>query len=213
LNLDYLFEHWPRVLHLAAQHLLLSGAAIALALPLALLLGLLAARFHRLTLPIIGFLGALYTVPSIAFLAILIPVLGIGRRNALVVLAAYAQIFLVRNIVAGLRGVDPAALEAAQGMGMTSWQVFRRVRWPLALPVMIAGVRTAAVATIGLAAIAAWIAAGGLGELLFEGLARLYWSEVLAGTIAIVALTLVVDGALRLAESATAASRARRAAR
>ena len=213
MSFEYLIENWRQVLELAGEHLRLTVAAVALALVAAIPLGLLAARVRRLTLPVLGVLGALYTVPSLAFMAFLIPSLGIGRTNALVVLAAYAQIFLVRNIVAGLRGVDPATLEAAAGLGMTPWQVFRRVRWPLALPIILAGVRTAMVTTISLATIAAWIDAGGLGWLLFQGLARDYPSMTLAGAVAITALALLTNAVLRLLERFTAVSRARRATR
>jgi len=201
------------VLGLTVDHLLLSGQAIVMALVLALPLGILAARYRRLTLPTLGVLGVIYTIPSLAFLAFLIPTLGIGRNNALVVLAAYAQISLVRNLVAGLRGVDVATLEAARGIGMTSGQVFWQVRWPLALPVILAGLRTAFVTTISLATVAAWIDAGGLGQLLFRGLATLNSSQIAAGAIAIVALALVVDALLRLIEQGTAVARSRRAGR
>lgn len=211
MNFDYLIKHWQRVLELARDHLELSLGAVAIALVVAIPLGVLAARYERLTLPVLSVLGAIYTVPTLALLAFLIPSLGIGRRPALIVLALYAQIFLVRNIVAGLRGVNPGTLEAARGIGMTPWQVFRQVHWPLALPVMLAGLRTAVVTTISLATVAAWVDAGGLGTLLFQGLARLYPSETLAGAIAIVALALLSDAVLRLAERGTAISRARRA--
>jgi len=186
--------------------------ALGLALALAVPLGIAAARFPRLTGPVLAFLGVLYTVPSLAALAFLIPSLGIGRLPAVLVLAAYAQLFLVRNIVAGLRGVDAATIEAAAGMGMTPWQVFAKVRWPLALPVMIAGLRTAAVTTISLATVAAWIDAGGLGTLLFEGITRDDPNRILAGTVAISGLALATDALLRLAQRPTAADRARRAA-
>ncbi len=210
MSLDYLFRRWDRVWALTLEHLSLSASAILLALVIAIPLGILAARFPRVSTPLLGFLGAIYTIPSLAFLALLIPVLGIGREPAIVVLAAYAQIFLVRNIAAGLRGVDSATLEAASGLGMTRWQQFIKVRWPLALPVVIAGLRTAAVTTISLATVAAWIGAGGLGTLLFEGISRLDPNRILAGTIAITALALITDAILRFAESATAISRARR---
>jgi osmoprotectant transport system permease protein len=210
---SYLERNWRLVVELAIDHLVLSLQAVALALVVAIPLGILATRFPRLGFPIVSVLGALYTVPSLAFLAFLIPTLGLGRDNALVVLAAYAQIFLVRNIVAGLRGVDPAALEAASGMGMNAWQVFARVRWPLALPVVVAGIRTATVSTIGLATVAGWIDAGGLGELLFTGLGRNQPPRILAGAIAIVTIAVLADIVLRLLERATAASRAARAIR
>jgi osmoprotectant transport system permease protein len=210
VSLDYLFRRPDRVWALTVQHLELSATAVLIALLFAIPLGVLAARSQRIATPLLGVLGAIYTVPSLAFLAILIPSLGIGRRPAIVVLAAYAQIFLVRNIATGLRGVDPATMEAAIGLGMTRWQQFIKVRWPLALPVVIAGVRTAAVTTISLAAIAAWIGAGGLGTLLFEGITRNDPNRILAGTIAITALALLTDAVLRFAESRTAIARARR---
>jgi osmoprotectant transport system permease protein len=167
MNLDYLINRRDRVWELTIEHLQLSFSAVLIALVFAIPLGVLAARNRRLSTPLLGLLGAIYTIPSLAFLALLIPSLGIGRRPAIVVLAAYAQIFLVRNIAAGLRGVNPATLEAATGLGMTRWQQFVKVHWPLALPVMIAGLRTAAVTIISLATVAAWIDAGGLGTLLF----------------------------------------------
>jgi osmoprotectant transport system permease protein len=210
VSLDYLFRRPDRVWALTVQHLELSATAVLIALLFAIPLGVLASRSQRIATPLLGVLGAIYTVPSLAFLAILIPSLGIGRRPAIVVLAAYAQIFLVRNIATGLRGVDPATMEAAIGLGMTRWQQFIKVRWPLALPVVIAGVRTAAVTTISLAAIAAWIGAGGLGTLLFEGITRNDPNRILAGTIAITALALLTDAVLRFAESRTAIARARR---
>jgi len=210
---DYLIDNWRQVLSLTVDHLLLCLQALAIALVVALPLGVAAARFRRLTLPTLGLLGIIYTIPSLAFLAFLIPALGIGRDNALVVLAAYAQIYLVRNLVAGLRGVDPATLEAARGLGLTPWQVFRQVRWPLALPVILAGLRTAFVTTISLAVVAGWVDAGGLGQLLFAGLATFNWSQVFAGSVAVVALALLVDAALRAVERSTAIARARRAVR
>ena len=218
LSLDYLFDHPREIFDLAIEHLVLSLTVIVLGLVIALPLGVLAARFRRLTLPLLSFLGALYTVPSLAFLAVLIPSLGLGRDNAIVVLVAYAQIFLVRNVVAGLRGVDAATLEAARGLGMTPWQVFRRVRWPLALPIVMAGIRTALVTTISLATMAAAVDGGGLGELLFIGLLRMSAPQVglpmvLAGAIAITALAILSDLVLRVAERQTTATRARRAAR
>ncbi|MGI9253026.1 MAG: ABC transporter permease [Thermomicrobiales bacterium] len=213
MNFDYLLRRPDRVLEFTRQHIVLTLLALGLALLVAIPLGVIAARYPKLTTPTLAILGAIYTVPSLAALAFLIPSLGIGRLPAVLVLAAYAQLFLVRNIVAGLRGVDGATIEAARGMGMTPWQVFAKVRWPLALPVMIAGLRTATVTTISLATVAAWIDAGGLGTLLFEGITRDDPNRILAGTVAIAGLALPADALLRLAERMTAAERARRSAR
>jgi osmoprotectant transport system permease protein len=210
MNLDYLFDNWRQVLDLTGQHLELTGLALAVALVIALPLGIMVATVRPLSLPIMVMLSLIYTIPSLAFLAFLIPSLHLGRRPAIVVLAAYAQLALVRNIAAALRGVDPATIEAARGAGMTWGQVFWRVRLPLALPVLIAGLRIATVTTIGLATITAWVNAGGLGSLLFDGISRDYPSQILAGTVAIVALSLLIDLLLRVAEWLTPAARARR---
>ena len=213
MSFDYLFDHWREVVSLTVEHLQLTGIAILVALVIAVPLAILAARSQRIALPILGVLGAVYTIPSLAFLALLIPALGLGRVPAIVALAAYAQIFLVRNILAGLRGVDPATLEAARGIGMTNWQVFTRVRLPLALPVILAGLRIATVTTISLATVTAWINAGGLGLLLFNGIARDNPSQILAGTVGIAILAIVADQVLRGVERLTPMSRALRASR
>jgi osmoprotectant transport system permease protein len=196
------------VLHLTWEHITLCALALFLAMLFAIPLGILISAFPRLRFTTIAILGAIYTIPSLAFLAFLIPSLGLGRHPAVVVLAAYAQLALVRNIQAGLTGVDPNILEAAQGAGMTSWQSLTRVRLPLALPVLIAGLRIATVSTISLATVTAWISAGGLGTLLFEGITFNRPSMILAGTVAITALALSADLLLRLVERVTPASRA-----
>jgi osmoprotectant transport system permease protein len=211
VNFSYLFDNWRRVLSLTQDHLTITLLAIGLALLAAIPLGLLASRVPKLALPILSLLGAIYTVPSLAFLAFLIPSLGLGRKPAIVVLAAYAQISLVRNIVAGLQSVDRSTLEAARGVGMTRSQVALKVEFPLALPIFIAGLRIATVTTIALATVTAWVNAGGLGTLLFDGISRDYPSEILAGAVAIVALALITDGLLRMLERITPATRARRA--
>ncbi len=213
MSLDYLFENWDEVLTLTREHIELCAISIGLALLIAIPLGVIIAAFPDLRTPTIMVLGAIYTIPSLAFLAFLIPSFGLGTRPAVIVLAAYAQLALVRNIQAGLSGVDKNVLEAASGAGMTAWQALVRVRLPLALPVLIAGLRIATVSTISLATVTAWINAGGLGTLLFNGIAFNRPSMILAGTVAITALALSVDLLLRFAERMTPASRALHSAR
>ncbi|HEV2528337.1 MAG TPA: ABC transporter permease [Thermomicrobiales bacterium] len=212
LSLDYLFENPGRVLELTLEHLQLSVYALLLGLVIAIPLGVLGARFPALGLPILSVLGAIYTIPSLAFLAILIPVVGLGTNNAVIVLAAYSLTFLVRNIITGLRGVDPAVIEAARGMGLSGAQVFTRVTLPLALPVIVAGVRTATVVTISTATVAGWVAAGGLGRLLFDGVKLRRPEQILAGAIAITLLAILADLLIRWLSRYLAANRARRAA-
>ena len=210
LDLSYLTENGREVSALTLDHIRLSLIALAIALPIALFLGIIAARFRALTVPVLTFVGILYTIPSLAFLAFLIPSQGLGLRPALIILVTYAQVFLVRNIAAGLRGVDPTILEAATGVGMTRRQLLWKVWIPLALPVIVAGIRTALLTIISIAAVAAWINAGGLGDLLFRGLARSYPAMILAGVIAIVVLAIATDLLLRLLERLTPLARAQR---
>jgi osmoprotectant transport system permease protein len=210
VNLDYLIEERSHVFDLAIEHLQLTAIALAIALVFAIPLGVLITNVRPLSLPVLVFLGLIYTIPSLAFLAFLIPWFGLGRQPAVIVLATYAQLALVRNISTALQGVDVSILEAARGVGMNAAQVFWRVRLPLALPVLIAGFRIALVTTISLATVTAWINAGGLGSLLFDGIARNYNSEILAGAIAITFLALCADVILRVIERVTPAARATR---
>lgn len=210
--LSYLFEHWDRVLGLAGEHLQLSLTAVAAALVIALPLGAAAARYPGLRLTAFGVLSGVYTIPSLALLALLIPPFGLGKLPATIALSAYSLLFLTRNIAIGLQTVDSAAIEAGLATGMTPWQLFWGVRLPLALPAMIAGVRIALVTTISLASVAAWVNAGGLGTLLFDGITRDNLPMIAAGTVAVATLALAADQVMRLIEAQTPAVRARRAA-
>ncbi len=198
--MHYLVAHFDVVAHALGQHLVLSFSALAAALAVAIPLGVLAARVRPLRLPIYALLGIIYTIPSLALFALLIPFEGLGFRTALTALAAYAQMILVRNIAAGIGGVDRAVIEAARGMGMNAWQVFWRVERPLAMPVALAGVRVATVSIIGIANIAAWINAGGLGTLVLAGIESDYPDKAVAGALASAALALAADALLRLLE-------------
>ncbi|MBO8142202.1 MAG: ABC transporter permease [Firmicutes bacterium] len=198
--MTYLAENWDFVLELAWQHISLAASVLFIALALALPLGVLLARFGRLATPVLGLLSVVYTIPSMALFALLIPVTGLGFKTAATALVVYSQFILVRNTVAGLQGVDPAVLEAAVGMGMSGWQVFREVRLPLAMPVILAGVRVAAVSIIGLASLAAWINAGGLGVLLFQGLYQDHATKIWTGTILIAFIAIAASRLLQRLE-------------
>jgi osmoprotectant transport system permease protein len=198
---NYLFEHPAKVLGLAAAHAGLVGAALAAALAIALPLGIYAARRPRIAAWLLGALGAIYTIPSLALLAVLVRWLGIGFWSIFVALVAYAQFMLARNIVAGIAGVDRAQVDAAHGLGMSAAQVLVRVEFPQALPVMLGGVRVAAVAMIAIATLAGYVGGGGLGVLIFTGLALHNTSMIVAGSLAAALLAIAVDAALRLVEA------------
>lgn len=200
--MSYLLAHPARVAHLTAQHVTLVAFALLVALAIALPLGIYAARRARGSGAVLGALSVLYTIPSLALFALLIRYLGLGFWTTEIVLVAYAQFVLVRNIAAALRGVPAAPVDAARGLGMTPVQQFWRVELPLATPVMLAGVRVAAVAMIALATLGAYAGSGGLGVLIFEGLDRQYPAQTLAGSIPAAFLAIVADTFLRALERA-----------
>jgi osmoprotectant transport system permease protein len=208
----YMWERRAALRTLVLQHLLLValalGAAILVALPLALVLE----RARRAAEPLIGTLGVLETIPSIALLAFMIPLFGIGVRPALVALWIYALYPIVRSAYSGVRNADASAVAAAEALGMTPWQRLLSVRLPLAAPAIMAGIRTAAVITVGAATLAAFIGAGGLGEPIVAGLALADTNMILSGALPAAALALVVDGALALVERAVAPAHLRHTA-
>ncbi len=178
-----------------AQHVVLVVVSVALATALAVPVGILLTRRPAWQRLVLGVANVVQTIPSLALFGLLIPLpfFGIGTRTALVALTLYAILPILRNTVVGIAGVDPAIREAAVGMGMTSAQLLRRVELPLATSVILAGVRTATVIGVGLATIAAPIGAGGLGVLVFSGLASLDNRRLLAGAIPAALLALLAD--------------------
>jgi len=185
-----------------ATHLGLCAVALLLGALVAIPLGLYLERHRHGAEPVIGLLGLIQTVPSLALLAFMIPFLGVGARPAIVALWLYSLFPMVRNTYTGVRDADPRAVEAATALGMTPGQVLRQVRLPLAAPVLMAGVRTAAVITVGTATLAAFIGAGGLGEPIVTGLQLANTGMILSGAIPAAALALLVDLGLAAVERA-----------
>ena len=179
--------------NLLVQHLIITGISLAIGLLIAVPLGVLAARYTRIYVPTVTTAGVLYTLPSLAFMALLIPFTGLNLPTVIIPLVLYTQIVLIRNIVAAIRAVDPALLEVGRAMGMTERQVLLRVTLPLALPVIIAGLRVAAVTTIGIAAIAPLFGVPDLGYLITQGFDFRVNAQIEAGVILISALAVIVD--------------------
>jgi len=198
----YLETHGARVAALLGQHVVLVLVSLAVALVIAVPLGVVAARNPRAGTIVLALAGALYTIPSLALLALLVAVIGLGQATAIVALVVYAQMILIRGVVAGLRGVDPALIDSARGLGFTARQTLLRVEFPAALPVVLGGVRVATVSLVALATVAAWINAGGLGVLLFEGIGTNNPDKIFAGALAAAALAVAADLILRGAERA-----------
>jgi osmoprotectant transport system permease protein len=211
----YFWGRRGELVALTQRHLALVTIALLAAVLVAVPLGLALERMRGGAEPIIASLGVLQTVPSIALLAFMIPLLGVGVAPALVALWLYAVYPIVRSTYTGVRDADPDAVNAAEALGMTALQRLLSVRLPLAAPIIMAGVRTAAVITVGAATLAAFIGAGGLGEPIVAGLALADTRMILFGALPAAALALLVDGVLALVERAVAPAhlRERRARR
>jgi osmoprotectant transport system permease protein len=197
---SYVIDHQQRVVELLLQHLELVALALVAALVIAVPLGIAAARARRGASLVLGTLGAIYTIPSLALLALLVQAVGLGPVPIFIALVAYAQFMLVRNVVAGLQGVDPAVRDAAMGLGMSARQSLLRVELPLAFPVVLAGIRVATVSLVAIATLGGYVGAGGLGTLIFTGLALHHSDEIIAGSILASALAIALDLLLRLGE-------------
>lgn len=198
--MQYLFNNFDSVLILFGQHLRLTLIVVGIALLIAVPIGVLIARRPKLQDPVMGVLGVIYTIPSLSLFVLLIPVFGLGNIPAIIGLVAYSQIMLVRNWVVGLTSINPSVKEAARGMGMNGWQVFWQVEFPLALPLLLAGIRLATISTIGIGTIAAYINAGGLGSLLFEGVVTANYQKIFAGSLAVSLLAVGINYFLRFLE-------------
>lgn len=200
---DFLFRNRAEVLALTLEHLALVAAAMLIAVALGIPLGILVTRQQALRRWVLGIANIFQTVPSLALFGFLIsvPLLGgIGGRSAIVALVLYALLPIIRNTYVGISGVDPAVVEAARGMGMTDRQLLWQVEIPLALGVILAGIRVATVMSVGVATIAAAIGAGGLGTYIFRGLSMVNNQIILAGAIPAALLALLADFSLGWAE-------------
>ena len=189
----YVVANGPRFQQALTVHLLLSLGALGIGTMLFVPLGVLVSTGGRFASAIVGAIAAVRVIPSLAVILLLLPVFGLGWRPALVALTLLAGPPLVINTDAGLRAVDPAVLEAATGLGLTDQQRFIRVKLPLAMPVIVGGIRTAAVEVIGSATLAAFVGAGGLGTFITSGITLIDERMLLAGGIAVTLLALATE--------------------
>jgi osmoprotectant transport system permease protein len=196
---EFLRQNWFEVLSLTREHIYLVFLSTGFAVLVGVPLGILLTRIKSLQTPILGFANIMQTVPSLALFGILIPIPfigGIGARTAIIALALYALLPIIRNTVTGILGIDPKVREAAIAMGMTNGQILGMVELPLAMPVMLTGIRVAVVICVGVATVAAAVGAGGLGTYIFRGLRQNDNNLLLAGALASALLALLCDFAL-----------------
>jgi len=200
---EFFATHRVEILEATRAHLFLVCVSMAIAILIGVPLGMLLVKRKVIRGVALGIVSILQTIPSLALFGFLIPLPflgGIGTRTAVIALVLYALLPILRNTVVGLTNLDPAVLEAAEAMGMTESQILLKVRFPLGLSVILAGIRTATVITIGVATIAAAIGAGGLGTFIFRGVAMVSDAVILAGAIPAALLTLAADAVLGLIE-------------
>ena len=210
---SWIGDHLDEVASRALEHVELTLLSVGLGLLISFPLAIIAYRHRRFQAPIASIASLLYTIPSLALISLLVTVTGFSYTTVVIPLTTYTLLILIRNILAGLEGVPEDARDAARGMGFTNRQMLWRVEIPLAMPVIVAGIRIATVSTIGLVTIAALIGRGGFGEFILDGLTQFFWTPLLLGIVLSVALALIADllliGVGRLATPWTRASSVR----
>jgi osmoprotectant transport system permease protein len=175
------------------EHLTLTGVSVGIGLVLSIALTVVALRWRWTYAAITGFTGLLYTIPSLALFALLVPFTGLSATTAIIALTSYTLLILIRNIVAGIDGVPAAVKEAADGMGYTPRARFWKMEVPLALPVIVAGIRIATVTTVGLVTVTAVIGLGGYGFFILRGLNTFFWTQLIVGVVLSVVLATILD--------------------
>ncbi|MEO8755675.1 MAG: ABC transporter permease [Casimicrobiaceae bacterium] len=191
--MTWLFNNWDQVLVALWQHIVISASSIGIAFVLSLVVGVWAARHERVFQWSIAISGLLYTIPTLAFLALLIPVVGLGRTNAIICMVSFSLMILIRNVATGIREVPEEVVEAGRGMGMNAFEVLTRIELPLALPVILAGLRIATVTVISVAVVAAYVNAGGLGTLIFNGISNDHAPKIWTGALTACVLAVAAD--------------------
>lgn len=198
--MTWLVRNFDQLAIALLQHVGISLTALAIAFVIALPVGVWASRNATVQNIAIAVAGFLYTIPTLAFLALLIPIVGLGPANAIIAMVAFSLIVLIRNISTGIRQVPAEVVDAARGMGMNGRQILARVELPLALPLIVAGLRVAAVTVISVSVVAAYVNAGGLGTLIFNGIATDHPPKIWSGALAACALAIAVDMSLAALE-------------
>ena len=198
---QFFVENQSEILDQTAEHLGLTFVALLIAVAIGIPLAIACTRYRKIAGPVLGTVGVIQTIPSIALLGFMIPLLGIGALPAIVALFLYALLPIVRNTYAGIDEVEPSVVEAARGMGMTDRQILTKVELPLAMPVIFAGIRTATVINVGVATLCALIGAGGLGEFIFRGIALNNSTMILGGALPAALLAIAFDNILGAMET------------
>jgi osmoprotectant transport system permease protein len=189
----WIWDHLGEIRTQTVEHFILTGIAVGIGFAIAMGLSIVVLRFRRMYGPVTWVTGVLYTIPSLALFAFLVPYTGLSTLTAEIGLVSYTLLILVRNIVAGIEGVSPAVREAAVGMGYSRARLFLEIELPLALPVIVAGLRIATITVVGLVTVTSIIGQGGLGLFILDGLRRDFYTPLIVGSVLSVALAVVID--------------------
>jgi osmoprotectant transport system permease protein len=208
--MSWTLENYDVLAVALGEHVLMVGTALALSLLIALPLGILTARRPAFYIATMGVTGILYTIPALALFALLIPTMGLGLAPAITALVLYSLLILVRNVAIGIREVPAELIEAADGMGYGGARRLIDIELPLALPVIVAGIRITAVTQIAVATVAAYINAGGLGDLIFQGITQDFGEKIVDGAVLTSALAIAADEGLKHVERRLRAATAER---
>jgi len=191
--MNYILQYPDRVLSLTLEHIGISVVAVLASVIIGVPIGILLTRWKFLQSPIINIAGVLYTIPSLALFAFMIPIFGLGMKPTIIALILYSQLAIILNTVSGIETIDHSIIEAATGMGMTGRELLFLIELPLGLPVIMAGVRMITVMAIGVATIASYIGAGGLGDLIFMGMFTVDTDKIIAGALPLCIMAILAD--------------------
>lgn len=198
--MNFLIENFPQLLLRIWEHLFISMSALVLGAIVAVPLGLLISKSKKVSNVVIGVSSVLQTIPSLALLAMMVPIFGVGKFPAIIALFIYSLLPIIRNTVLGINSVNENIVDAAKGMGFTPFQLTFKVQVPLSISVIMSGIRLSAIYVIAWTSLASYIGAGGLGDFIFNGLANYDFGFIIMGTIPITLLALIIDGLLGLLE-------------
>ncbi|HSO49878.1 MAG TPA: ABC transporter permease [Acidimicrobiia bacterium] len=193
IDWDWVARNWGEIVDRTWEHVTLTAVSVGLGLVISLALSIVALRWRWTLSPITWTTGLLYTIPSLALFALLVPIVGLNATNAVIALTSYTLLILIRNLVAGVDGVPAPVLEAADGMGYTRRSRFWKMEVPLALPVIVAGLRIATVTTVGLVTVTAVLGLGGYGYFILRGLNTFFWTQIIVGVVLSVVLATILD--------------------
>ena len=198
--INFILERKLEIISRILEHIQLTGISVLLAIGVGVPIGIILSKTKKLIPPVIGIVNIIQTIPSLALLGLLIPLLGIGFKPAILALFLYSLLAIVKNTLTGINNVENSIIEAGTGMGMTSSQILIKIELPLAIPVVFSGIRIATVACIGIATLCASIGAGGLGQFIFRGISMVNNNMILAGAIPSALLAIIFDFILHLLE-------------